>query len=72
MLKAELFELVNAHKLAYSDYVINVLAKQAGHEVLRLPPYHYELKPNELMWTHVKKKVAQNNTHFKMNAVNRL
>lgn len=37
-LQAELLELVNEHKQI--GYKIDTLAKAAGHDVLRLPPYH--------------------------------
>ena len=72
MLKAELIEHFYARKHAYNDYAIDVLAKQTGHEVLRSPPYRCQLNPIEMVWVHVKKYVAQNNSHFKIDAVHRL
>lgn len=64
MLKAQL--LIKVRELKSSDnlYVIDNLAKNAGHTVLRLPPYHHELNPNELAWTMVKGYVKQENTTF--------
>lgn len=35
--------------------------KQNGHEVLRLPPYHCDLNPIELIWSLAKRKVASRN-----------
>ena len=34
----------------YPNYVCNSLAQEAGHSVLRLPPYHFELNPIEVAW----------------------
>jgi transposase len=58
-LKAELVELLE--KCAPEPtYVIDELAKQAGHEVLRTPPYHPELQPIEVCWGVVKNEVGRN------------
>lgn len=38
-------------------------------EVLRLPPYHCELNPIELIWSQVKGTVARNNSSYKMAAL---
>jgi transposase len=48
------------------------MAKKEGHTVIRLPPYHCELNPIELVWSQVKGYVARNNTTFKMEDVRRL
>ncbi|KAH7949749.1 hypothetical protein HPB49_014976 [Dermacentor silvarum] len=32
---------------------VDVVAKAAGHDVVRLPPHHCELKPIELIWSQV-------------------
>lgn len=45
------------------------MAKDAGHTVLRLPPYHCELNPIELAWAMKKTYVKQNNTTFKIDDV---
>lgn len=34
--------------------------------MLRLPPYHCELNPIELVWAQIKKYVAKNNTTYKL------
>ena len=36
------------------------MAKQAGHEVVRTPPYHPELQPIEICWGIVKNEVGRN------------
>ncbi|KAK3926632.1 Protein FAM243A [Frankliniella fusca] len=53
-------------------YVVDELAKELGHTVLRLPPYHRELNPIELIWGSLKGCVALNNTKFTMPAVEKL
>src|ERR1043166_2344722 len=45
-------------------YEVDEIAAQHGHEVLRLPPYHCDLNPIELVWAQVKSHVARNNTNF--------
>ncbi|XP_022162283.1 uncharacterized protein LOC111028063 [Myzus persicae] len=63
MLKAQL--LIRVHELKPHNnnlYIIDNMAKDAGHTVLRLPPYHCELNPIELAWTMVKGYMKQENT----------
>lgn len=43
-----------------------------GHEVLRLPPYHCQYNPIELIWVQVKNQVAKNNSTFEMVDIERL
>ncbi|KAL4148477.1 hypothetical protein QTP88_002710 [Uroleucon formosanum] len=50
MLKAQLLTKVQELKPRTKSYVIDNLAKDAGHTVLRLPPYHCEFNPIELAW----------------------
>jgi len=40
--------------------------------VLKLPPYHYELNPIELVWSVVKRHVKANNKTFKLPDVKNL
>ena len=35
---------------------METVAKEYGHEILRLPPYHCELNPIELAWAAEKNK----------------
>ncbi|XP_037505831.1 uncharacterized protein LOC119382183 [Rhipicephalus sanguineus] len=44
-LKPELIQLVNQNKHRFSGYRIDALAKVAGHDIVRLPPYHCEFNP---------------------------
>ncbi len=57
-LKVELVEILN--KLApQPTYVIDEIAVQSGHEVVRTPPYHPELQPIEMCWGVLKNEVAR-------------
>lgn len=62
MIKAELIEIVKSHKSNYERYTVEELAAEYG--VLRLPPYHCELNPIELVWAQTKGYVARNNRTF--------
>lgn len=66
MVKAELLEIVKRYKAKYETYVVDEMAQNAGHRVLRLPPYHCDLNPIELVWAQVKGFVANQNKSFKM------
>lgn len=68
MVKKELLAIVNLNK-GPKKYVIDEMAKNRQITVLRLPPYHCELNPIELVWAQVKGEVARNNTTFKLNDV---
>jgi transposase len=58
-LKAELAE--SLEKLGPEPlYEIDDMAREAGHEVIRTPPYHPELQPIEICWGVVKNEVARN------------
>ena len=72
MIKPQLYALVQIHKPRLTKYVIDELARANGHFVLRLPPYHCELNPIELIWSQIKGEVAVKNTSFKMSEVKSL
>ena len=59
MIKAEL--LVKAYAPRENRYVVDDIAEASGHKVLRLPPYHCEFNPIELIWAQTKNFVARNN-----------
>ncbi|XP_072400847.1 uncharacterized protein [Diabrotica undecimpunctata] len=65
MIKAELLTLVNINKPT-ERYVIDEMAASKEHYVLRLPPYHCEFKPIELILAQIKGEVARNNATFKI------
>lgn len=51
---------------------IDTLAATHGHEVLRVPPYHCEFNPIELVWSQVKGYIAKGNTCFTLAEVEKL
>ncbi|KAG0410409.1 hypothetical protein HPB47_012473 [Ixodes persulcatus] len=68
-LKAELLDLVERARLTMpglQKYRIDDIAEQHGHTVLRLPPYHCELNPIELVWSQVEGSIAGANKTFKL------
>lgn len=69
MIKKELLEIVDLNKSPCIKYVIDEMALKKNITVLRLPPYHCELNPIELVWAQVKGFVARHNTTFKLKDV---
>jgi hypothetical protein len=53
-------------------YAVDEMAKAAGHEVVRLPPYHCELNPIEMAWAQVKGYIRSHNTLFTLTHVKQL
>ena len=72
MVRSELLQLINLHKEQYNLYVTDEMARRNNKVVLRLPPYHCELNPIELIWAQIKNKVAKENRTFKLKEVNEL
>ncbi|XP_066596594.1 uncharacterized protein [Prorops nasuta] len=72
MVKAELLQIVQKEKHLYNNYVIDKLAKKYNKEILRLPSYHCELNPIEMVWSMVKQYVKSHNTTFKVQDVKKL
>ena len=54
------------------SYLLDQLALERGHEVIRLPPYHCQYNAIELIWAQVKNEVAKKNNTFKMVDIERL
>lgn len=69
MVKKELLIITSEHKKRYVKYAVDEMAKLRGISVLRLPPYHCELNPIELVWAQVKGEVARKNTSYKLQDV---
>lgn len=70
--KPELYNIIKMYKPRNIKYRIDNLAKQHGHEILRLPPYHCDLNPEELIWANIKKYVANHNKNFNMTTIQQL
>lgn len=47
-------------------YELDELAREMGHEVIRLPPYHFQYNPIKLIWAQVKNQVAAKNKTCKL------
>lgn len=58
----ELLDLVERNKNR-QEYEIDTTARNHGHGVLRLPPYHCQLNPTELVWVQVKDEVRRKNSN---------
>lgn len=72
MFKPQLYELIKLNKPKSKKYVFDALLQNQGHFVLRLPPYHPDLNPIELIWAQLKNWVAAHNTTFKMEDIIKL
>nr|CAH7756785.1 unnamed protein product [Callosobruchus chinensis] len=69
MLKAQLSHLARHHKQRYIKLAVNEMAREKGFAVLRLPPYHCELNPIQLVWAQVKNEVARRYTTLKLSDI---
>jgi len=58
-LKVELVEIL-AKLGPEPTYILDEIAREQGHDVLRTPPYHPELQPIETCWGIVKNEIARN------------
>lgn len=54
MMKEKLLKLVKLHKPPMPTYYLDEMAKERGHCVLRLPPYHCQYNAIELIWAQIK------------------
>lgn len=66
MIKKDLLNLVAFVKQQYIKYRIDSAAQRVGSIVLRLPPYHCELNPIELILAQMKQGVVARNATFKL------
>jgi len=69
---AELRERVKQLIPTYKRYELDEIALEMGHEVIRLPTYHCQYNPIELIWAQVKGEVAKKNNTIKMADVEKL
>jgi len=72
MLKPQLYKIILQHKPLYVKYVLDSILEEEGHSVLRLPPYHPDLNPIEMIWADVKNFIASHNTTFKISDVQKV
>lgn len=53
--------MIEINKPREKDYMADKIYKEAGHKVLRLPPYMCDLNPIEMIWAQIKTYVRQKN-----------
>lgn len=71
-LKPQLYNLVKRNKRHYKKYKFYEPLEKASHNVVRLPPYHPDLNPIEMVWAKIKHEVAKRNVTFTLNDVIKL
>ena len=69
--KLELVQLVKSLHLP-KKYVIDELAAEKGHQILRLPPFHCDFNPIELIWSQLKGLMRQRNQGGRLEALEKL
>ena len=69
--KPELWDLVRPLKKK-KMFFLDGLAAEEGHQVVRLPAYHCDLNPIEMIWSQLKGFVRSRNTTGRMDDIERL
>lgn len=72
MLRAQLVLKMRDVESLRKSYVIDDIATDAGHTVLRLPPNHYEFNPTLLAWAMVRGYVKQYSVSNKVDNVRQI
>lgn len=72
MFVPELYKLITLHKPQFCRYLLDETVQTEGHNILRLPPYHPDLNPIELIWADVKSYIARKNTSFNFSEVQKI
>ena len=70
-LKSEIFSIIQGLNLT-PQYVVDEMARAAGHEVVHLPVAHCTLNSTEMVWAQVKGHIKVNNRQFNLSEVERL
>ena len=66
----KLYNRVKAVKKQFPcTYAADEKLRAAGIEVLRLPPYHCQFNPIELVWAKFKNRVCKENTEMKVDTI---
>lgn len=68
MVKAQLFQIIKEHKQP-PVYEADIMLEAHGHKVVRLPPYHCDLNPIELIWSVLKRRIAEKNVGQEANKI---
>lgn len=72
MFVPELYQLIKLYKPRLLRYLLDETVKREGHSVLRLPPYHPDLNPIELVWADIKGFVASRNASCDFSQVQKI
>ena len=74
MLRPELLGegLVKLHRPLHKEYICDQVVELRGHQVVRLPLYHSDLNPIELVWAQLKENVGRLNTVCGLKEVKKL
>jgi len=70
--KMELFGKVKAIKNKKRVYELDEEVHKAGHEMVRLPQYHCQYNPINIIWGQIKNKVESKNYKFEIAEVEKL
>ena len=68
-LQSELWMLCKKYRMDKTSKVIRNVAKKYGHEMIRLPPYRFDLNAIELIWADEKNYVACENRKMTLKPV---
>ena len=71
-LRSELWTLCKKHRTDKTSKVIDNIAKNYGHELIRLPPYHCGLNAIDLIWVDEINYVARENREMTLKYVEAL
>lgn len=69
MLKPELYQLIKSNKIRFQRFIIDDILAEHGHEVLRLPSYHPDLNPIEMVWLSIKSYISSKNIQWNIGRV---
>ena len=70
--RADLWTLVKSEREKFPDKVMETVANEYGHEILRLPSYHCELNLIELAWAAEKNYAEGENKDMSLDSVEKL
>ncbi|KAL4088851.1 hypothetical protein QTP88_023935 [Uroleucon formosanum] len=51
MFKPQLYDIIRKHKQVFIKYSLDGILSKEGHDIIRLPPYHPDLNPIEMIWS---------------------
>lgn len=70
--RVDLYELIKLYKPRFKRFAVDQISSSQNHTILRLPPYHPDFNPIELVWASMKQYVSSRNTTFLLKDVEQL